>query len=235
MKKGNCFYYLLFFAALVLYAGRCMAADINLPKPALAGEVSVEAAIAGRRSIRNYEEGGLGVAAVSQLLWSAQGITDSSGKRAAPSAGAQYPLTVFVAAGDVQGLADGVYEYVPKSHSLKLVAKGDFREAISVAAMGQRWVRQAPAVFVIAVNYGRMKRYGDKGRMFADMEVGHAAENLSLQAVALGLGSVMVGAARDDAVARVLRIADASRPVYLIPVGKPKPPRAEARGVGRAA
>lgn len=221
MGTKICSFLLLVNATLLLCADQC-AAQVKLAKPSLAGKASVEAAIAGRRSVRDYAEAPISAGELSQLLWAAQGITDPSGKRAAPSAGALYPLTVFVAAGDVEGLADGVYEYDPKPHALKLVAKGDFRAALSAAAMGQRWVRQAPAVFVIAVDYARMGRYGDKGRMFADMEVGHAAENLSLQAVALGLGSVMVGAAREDAVAKVLRISDTRRPVYLIPVGKLK-------------
>ena len=212
----------LVFIGFVTVAGSAMAERIKLPRPEIVGKVSVEEALAKRRSVRSYTVEVLSKGDVSQLLWSAQGITDQSGKRAAPSAGALYPLTIYLVAGKVAGLAPGIYRYVPAGHALEKVSSGDVRAALSRAALGQSWVRAAPAVFAFAVNYGRMSRYGERGRMYADMEVGHAAENLALQAVALSLGSVPVGALREKAAAEILKLPENQTMVYLLPVGKPK-------------
>ena len=198
---------------------------IQLPAPSLRGEVSVEEAIASRRSIRSYADSPLTLQELSQLLWAAQGITDPvRGFRSAPSAGATYPLTVFAAVseGGVLGLEPGIYEYLPESHGLRLVRRGDFSEEFAEAALGQAWVREAPVCLVIAADYSRTTRvYGERGVRYVHMEAGHVGENIYLQATAMGLGTVAVGAFHDDEVAEILQAG--LSPLYILPVGRVAP------------
>jgi len=144
--------------------GASAGSAISLPAPALKGTLSVEEAIAARRSVRSFGEAPLTLGQLSQLLWAAQGVTDeSSGRRAAPSAGAKYPLEVFVVAGRVEGLPAGVYRYVPKGHTLTLVKRGDVRDALSAEALSQACVRSAPVSLVIAGVYARTRaKYGER-------------------------------------------------------------------------
>ena len=196
---------------------------IALPQPSHHGKGSVEDALARRRSIREYADEPLPLAAVSQLLWAAQGITDRDGLRTAPSAGALYPLEVYLVAGSVTGLRSGVYRYDPRRHQLLLHAAGDLRKALSDAALEQDWVADAPAVLVLTAVYERTARkYGDRGPRYVHMEVGHAAQNIYLQAVALDLGTVMVGAFHDRRLHRVLRLPGEAEPLGVMPVGKPR-------------
>ena len=198
---------------------------IQLPAPSLTGEVSVEEAIASRRSIRSYADSPLTLQEFSQLLWAAQGITDPvRGFRSAPSAGATYPLTVFAAVseGGVLGLEPGIYEYLPELHGLRLVRRGDFSEELAEAALGQAWVREAPVCLVIAADYSRTTRvYGERGVRYVHMEAGHVGENIYLQATAMGLGTVAVGAFHDDEVAEILQAG--LSPLYIFPVGRVAP------------
>ncbi len=196
------------------------AASIALPAPALTGRLSVEAALQARRSVRSYTDRPLALAELGQLLWSAQGISGAGGLRTAPSAGALYPLEVYVAVGVVTGLAAGVYRYRPHNHRLEPFSAGDPRAALSAAALGQRWVARAPASVVLAAVPERTtRRYGRRGVMYVHMEVGHAAQNLLLQAVALGLGSVAVGAFDDPRVVEVLALRGDERPMMILPAG----------------
>jgi SagB-type dehydrogenase family enzyme len=211
----------LITTAAICWAISTLAAEIPLPKPVLKGTVSVEEALSKRRSVRSYSPDPLPVGDVSQLLWAAQGITATGGKRTAPSAGAIYPLNLYLIAGNVKGLASGAYRYVPEKHTLEKVAEGDLRLKLAEAASMQRWVGEAPAAIVFTVNYSMMGRYKD-GKMFADFEVGHAAQNLMLEAVALNLGTVAVGSLNDGQIQKMLNISPAFIPVYLIPVGHPK-------------
>jgi SagB-type dehydrogenase family enzyme len=176
-----------------------------------------------RRSGRDYGAQPLSLAEVGQLLWAAQGITDErTGFRAAPSAGALFPLEVFVAAGNVDGLAPGVYRYRPATHDLLRVVEGDRRNELHDAALRQPPVRNAAAVLAFAAVYARTTgKYGDRGVRYVHMEAGHAAQNVYLQAVSLDLRTVAVGAFVDDAVKAILRLAADEQPVYLMPVGKP--------------
>ncbi len=195
---------------------------IRLPQPELTGEVSVEEAIARRRSIRSYSDSPLRLEEISQLLWAAQGITDPvRGFRSAPSAGATYPLAVFlvVREGGVPGLGAGVYEYLPAEHSLRPVRSGDLSRELAEAALGQPWVRDAPACLVIAADYSRTTSvYGERGVRYVHMEAGHVGENVYLQATAMGLGTVAVGAFHDSEVAEILQTDLA--PLYIFPVGR---------------
>jgi SagB-type dehydrogenase family enzyme len=196
---------------------------IILPKPRYDSDVSVEEAILQRRSIRDYTTQPLILQEVAQLLWAAQGITDPRGYRAAPSAGATYPLEVYAVIGNVEGVAPGIYQYEPETHQLLRVVDGDKREALAVAAVDQEWVVQGAINIVITAIYERtMDRYGQRGIRYVDMEAGHAAQNVYLQAVALNLGTVVIGAFHDDQVTKILELADDEIPLYIMPVGRIK-------------
>jgi SagB-type dehydrogenase family enzyme len=197
--------------------------DIELPEPSVAGEVSLEAAIRERRSVREFSTRSLSLADVAQLLWSAQGVTSRDGGRAAPSAGALYPLELYLVAGDVDSLPAGLYHYQPRGHRLRHVADGELRKSLARAALDQSWVRRAPAVLVIAGVYERSaKKYGERARRYTRIETGHAAQNVYLQATALGLGTVIVGAFEDAEVREVLGLPVDHAPLALMPVGHPR-------------
>ena len=189
-----------------------------LPEVRAEGEMSVEQAIAQRRSVRSFAEKKLDLTQISQLAWAAQGITDPKrGYRAAPSAGALYPLEVYLVT------PDGTYHYAPRGHRMTLVAAGDLRGRLATAALGQKCVDNAPLDVVIAAVYERtMVKYGRRGIRYVHMEAGHAAENIVLQAVALGLGAVTVGAFDDSSVKEVIGLPQQQEPLYIIPVGYPE-------------
>ena len=158
---------------------------------------------------------------LAQLLWSAQGLT--SGRfRTAPSAGALYPLEVYVAVGNVEGLDAGVYRYDPAAHALIEVRKGDVLKSLSRAAYWQEWAGAGAIAVVFSAVYERTTgKYGKRGVRFAHMEAGHAAQNVYLQAEALGLGTVVIGAFMDSWVKRALRMRDDEQPLSIMPVGRP--------------
>jgi len=194
---------------------------LKLPAPRTAGEVSVERALELRRSLRSFAAAPLSLAEVGQLLWAAQGITDQRGRRTAPSAGALYPLELFLVAGHVTGLVSGVYRYRPATHELVPVVGGDRRAAVA-AACRQGWVAEAPAAVAFTAIFARTaKKYGDRSTRYVPIEVGAAAENLALQAVALGLGTTVVGAYDDAKLAAALGSAADEQPLALVPVGRP--------------
>lgn len=197
---------------------------VVLPPPTLKGTMSVEEAIKSRRSVRRYSNEPLNLKEVSQLLWAAQGITDpSTGFRASPSAGATYPLEVYLVVGKdgVVELEEGVYRYIPYGHKIEQTLKGDVRSKLSLAALGQEFIEEAPINIVVAAVYERTTgRYGERGIRYVHMEVGHVGQNLHLQGVALGLGMVMVGAFFDDQVQSILNLPKNQKPLYIIPIGK---------------
>ena len=195
---------------------------ITLPPPEMAGSLSLEEAIAARRSIRSYTSEPLSTADLSSLLWAAQGITDASrGYRAAPSAGASYPLEVTVAIGDVEGIAPGTYRYHPDGHRITLIQGGDPRSALSAAAMGQQSVADAPATLVISGVYDRLRvRYGDRAERYTILEAGHASQNCYLIATSRGLGTVAVGAFDEGEVQEIMGLPADETPLYLMPVGR---------------
>jgi len=194
---------------------------ISLPDPVTSGEAPLETLLQQRRSVREYQEAALELSAIGQLLWAAQGITDPQGLRTAPSAGALYPLELYVVAGNVDGLAPGVYHYHPGRHRLQQTRPDDLRHLLARAAHGQSWVRTAAAVVVVTAVYDRTTRkYGDRGIRYVHMEVGHAAQNLFLQAEALGLAAVVVGAFEDDVVATTLGLPTDAQPLMLIPIAR---------------
>lgn len=197
-------------------------AGVALPEPRRDGTISVERALEQRRSLREFASDPLPLASVSQLLWAAQGITDARGLRTAPSAGALYPLELYLVAGAVSGLSPGVYRYDPRGHRLISGAKGDLRAGVAEGALDQDWMAEAPAILVLGARYERTRRkYGERATRYVQMEVGHAAQNVYLQATALGLGTTMVGAYRDEEIAGLLGLPERVEPLALLPIGKP--------------
>ncbi len=193
----------------------------SLPQPEVHGSMSVESAMAARRSVRSYGEESLSLREVSQLLWAAQGVTRPGGYRTCPSAGALYPLQIRLVAGKVQGLGPGIYRYGPENHAVTLCSRGDVRKSLAAAALGQSMVARAPATVAISAIFERTTfKYGERGRRYVFMEAGNASENVHLQAAALGLGTVIIGAFHDDRVAEVLELGREETPILLMPVGR---------------
>jgi SagB-type dehydrogenase family enzyme len=191
--------------------------EMALPEPRLKGEMSLEETLAQRRSVRSFIEEELTLEEISQLLWAAQGITALWGGRTAPSAGALYPLEVYVAT------ASGLYHYVPQEHKVIIVSQNDLRLKIWEVALKQEAIREAPAVFVITAVYDRTaKKYGDRAERYVKLEAGHACQNILLQAVAMDLGAVPIGAFYDDQIQAALSLPADHEPLYLIPVGHPR-------------
>jgi len=184
--------------------------------------MSVAEALHKRRTIRLFASRGLDLQQVSQLLWATQGLTDPRGFRTAPSAGATYPLEIYLVAGDrgVTGLAPGIYRYRPGDHALELTRKGDHRAPVARACLGQSWMAAAPVMVVFAAEFKRCTaRYGNRGIMYTHMEAGHSGENLFLQAEALGLGAGIVGAFTDQALSQTLGLPREHEPLLVMPVG----------------
>jgi len=195
---------------------------VALPSPTLKGTLSLERLLKQRRSLREFDATPLTIAQIGQLLWAAQGITADDKLRTAPSAGALYPLELYVVAGHVEGLPAGIYHYDPHGHSLLLIEPGDQRQGLASAAMQQMWLARAPAVIVFGADHARTAaKYASRAERYVHIEVGHAAENLFLQAEDLGLGTVDVGAFDDHQVARIMQFPHTVAPLLLMPVGAP--------------
>lgn len=195
---------------------------IKLPAPVYKSNTSVEEALKQRRSIRKFKNEALSLQQVTQLLWAAQGITSAPGFRTAPSAGGIYPLEIYIVTGNVQDLSAGVYHYLPAENSLELVASGDKRKELAMATHNQNDIQEGAIDLVITGIYKRTTaKYGNRGERFVDMEAGHAAQNVYLQAVSLGLGTVGIGAFDESAVKRSLSLPKEQDPLYLMPIGKP--------------
>jgi SagB-type dehydrogenase family enzyme len=194
-----------------------MAKEIKLPKPKEKGLISIEETLNKRRSVRDYKRGSLSLEQVSQLLWATSGR--NLYRRTAPSAGATYPLETYIVVGEVEGLEPGVYHYSSSGHSLERIKDQDVRNRLSRYALEQEMIEEAPVNIIIAADYDRTtSRYGQRGIRYVHMEVGHVGQNVSLQAIALSLGTVMIGAFEDKPVKEVLGIKE--EPLYIIPVGK---------------
>jgi SagB-type dehydrogenase family enzyme len=192
-------------------------AVIDLPTPRQDGTLSLEEAILQRRSVRAFTDQTLTTERLGQLLWAAQGITDPRGFRTAPSAGALYPLELYVVS------AEGLYRYRPQGHQLLQLTGEDLRSTVWQHGLQQGALRDAPTVFLVAAVYQRTaNKYGERATRYVHMEAGHAAQNLLLQAVALGLGGVPIGAFHDDQLGEALSLPADHAPLYLLPVGYPQ-------------
>ena len=191
--------------------------EIQLPSPSKKGTVSLEEAVFKRRSEMSFIKKDLDLARISQLLWSAQGITSEKwhvGFRSAPSAGALYPMEIYLLT------KDGLFRYQALGHKLEALSQTDLRDALAVAALGQDPISQAPISIVICAVYRRVTaKYSERGIRYVHIEAGHIAQNIHLQAVTLGLGSVPIGAFDDAQVKEILSLPVEEDPLYIIPVG----------------
>ncbi|MCX5834209.1 MAG: SagB/ThcOx family dehydrogenase [Deltaproteobacteria bacterium] len=190
---------------------------IQLPRPVHTGKMSLEETILRRESVRDFTSKPLTLQEFSQLLWAAQGITRKWGGRAAPSAGALYPLEVYLVT------AEGFFHYLPARHHMIPLSDRNLLKDLCHAALGQSCTREAPAVIVLTAVHERTSgKYGPRAERYIAMEAGHAAQNILLQATALGLGALPVGAFYDDRVQKALGLPGDHQPLYLIPVGHPR-------------
>jgi len=192
-----------------------------LPEPRIYRDVSLEEAILKRRSIREYSEEPLRLEDLSQILWAAQGITEPNRMfRAAPSAGATYPLEIYVVVKEVVDLEPGIYRYIPANHSLQVIKEGDYSYHLYRACLNQQWVLEAKANIVITAVYERTTSvYGERGIRYVHMEAGHAGQNIYLQSTALGVGTVAIGAFYDEYVEEVVGCEPGERALYVYPLG----------------
>ena len=204
-----------------------------LPSPKTAGELSVEEALAKRRSHRHFQNKALSAEQLSQVLWAAYGITKpiphrpllQGGLRTAPSAGALYPLEIYAVAGNVTGIEAGVYKYVSQEHTILRTIDKDIRKELCAAALDQSMARDAPVTVVYCAVFSRITgRYGERGReRYVFMEIGHSAQNIHLQAEALHLGTCAIGAFKDSSVSELLQLPAEEKPLYIMPIGYLKP------------
>jgi SagB-type dehydrogenase family enzyme len=196
-------------------------ATVTLPEPRYDSKVSVESALLTRRSVRIYKDEPLTLFEISQSVWAAQGVTKPRDFRTAPSAGALYPLEIYVIAGQVVQLPAGIYKYKYDKHTLVKTVPKDQRAKLSSAALHQGSIRRAPAVLLLCAVYERVTRkYGQRGIRYVDMEAGHAAQNVCLQAIALGLNTVVIGAFRDEEVKVISNLPADEQPLYFVPIGR---------------
>jgi SagB-type dehydrogenase family enzyme len=194
---------------------------MKLPQPRLDSNFSLEKALSRRRSVRGFGDKPISLAELSQLLWAAQGVTHAAGLRAAPSAGTLFPIELYVVAGKVDELEAGVYKYQSQDHELFKMKTGDLRKPLTQAAAGQSTVTEAAASIVIMAAYEHMlARYGERGTEYTAIEAGHVSQNIYLQATALGLGTVAIGAFIDNEVNEILEVPARIMPLYIMPVGR---------------
>lgn len=194
---------------------------IELPVPVHTGRISLETAISGRVSTRTFSREPLSAREVAQLVWAAQGESGPDRKRTAPSAGALYPLEIYLAVGNFTWLDPGVYRYHPRAHSLEQMLLGDRRSELANAALDQSAVKNGAVCLVIGGVYDRTAaKYGYRAHRYVQMESGHAAQNIYLQAFALNLGTVAVGAFEDDRVREVMGMEEDEIPLYIMPAGR---------------
>lgn len=199
--------------------------EIPLPSPEFKSKVSLEEAIRNRRSVRDFSNKLLSLNQISQLLWSAQGITDKRGFRSTPSAGATYPLEILICVSKdkIEKLVGGTYCYLPIRHSLILQEEGEFGTKLSEACFHQRFIAQVPLNIIIVAEFSRTtKHYGERGRQYIYIEVGHVGQNIYLQVISLNLATVAIGAFNDSKVSRVLNLPSNFVPLYVMPIGYKK-------------
>ena len=191
----------------------------GLPAPNTDSDVSIEKTLLTRRSIREYTGEALTLQEVAQILWAAQGTTSTRGFRTAPSASATYPLETYLVVGDVEGLKEGVYRYQTKEHTLLKVLDGDKRPLLTRARMGRYFIEGGAIYIAFAGIYSRTGT-GEDAKKFVHMEVGHAAQNVYLQAVSMGMGTVVIGGFSAERSRETLELSINEVPLYWMPVGR---------------
>lgn len=211
---------LTFMNNSVLYVRAVDTIETNLPEPRFESEMSIEETLYQRASIRQYTDEALTLEEISQLLWAAQG-ENQKGTRTAPSAGALYPIEVYFLVGKVEPLSPGLYHYSQDSHALTLLVEDDLRPALTERSLSQESIHQAPAVIVLSGVVERTaEKYGDRAERYMWIEVGHVTQNILLQAQALNIGGVSIGAFDDGGVHDLLMMEENEQPLYVIPLGK---------------
>lgn len=190
--------------------------ELQLPKPILKGSKSLEECIYERESVRSYNDEVIEIEQISQILWATQG--KKGGKRTVPSAGATYPLEIYVTLKD-----KGYFHYTFENHVLELITDEDLSRKLAEASWNQHFIAEAYLNVIICAIFDRTtQRYGQRGVRYVYIEVGHCAQNVHLEAVALGLCSVPIGAFEDAKVKEVLELRKKIEPLYIIPIGYPK-------------
>jgi len=229
MRKLSIFLFGLFISACLL-AQNLEIQSILLPNPNVSGDVSIEEVLNARRSVRQYADSSLSINEISQLLWAAYGVTKSyesptslrGGLKTSPSAGALYPLELYLVAWNIDQLENGIYKYFSEDHSLKLVMSGDKRDELSTAAWDQSWLRDAAGAIVYSAVFSRTTdKYGERGKdRYVCMDVGHSAQNVYLQGVALRIGTCAIGAFNDNKLKELINMPEDETPLYIMPIGK---------------
>jgi SagB-type dehydrogenase family enzyme len=193
---------------------------VKLPELKVSSKSRIEELIEKRRSVRKYTDRELSESVISRILWAAQGISSEAGLRTSPSAGALYPLEIHVVAGEVSGLEPGIYRYIPEEHALVQEIAGDLRDKLSKAVLSQPMVKNASVSIVISAVYPRITgKYGKRGIRYAHIEAGHAAQNVYLLGMELGIGTCAIGAFEDEEVRKVLKMPVNEDPLYILPLG----------------
>ncbi len=203
------------------------AEDIALPTPDLRSGNSIEAVLKSRRTRRDFQDQGLTLKQVSQMLWAGQGVTADWGGRSAPSAKSTYPLSLFLVANKVTGLEPGEYQYLPGDrtpvHRLKPIKEVELQKAL-FESLKESSFKNAPAVIIITGNMDKMaESYGgiphDKE---VYLEAGHVGQNLYLEAESLKLGMVTITGFDEVKVKDLVTIPASETIIYLVPFGIPK-------------
>ncbi|MGM0438839.1 MAG: SagB/ThcOx family dehydrogenase [Patescibacteria group bacterium] len=196
----------------------------ELPNPKIKDSLSIEKAINNRRTKRDFEKSMIDLNQLSQLLWAGQGITDpGKTKRAAPSAGASYPFTLYVLVNDVEDLDSGIYKYIPQDHKIKLTQEGNFTKELKKTAFDQSFISNAAVNIVLVAEYEKVTdSYEDRGIRYTHMEAGHIAQNICLQTQSLSLDSVLVGSFNDEELTKLLNLSKNKKPVYVLSIGNAK-------------
>jgi SagB-type dehydrogenase family enzyme len=204
---------------------------VKLPHPRTIGDQSLEEILLNRRSRRHYQTSSLSLTEISQILWAAYGLKEpessrkyaGKGDRTCPSAGAIFPLEIYLVAGNITGIPSGFYHFIPAEHALEQIHDQDLRKDIYHTAYPREMIRVAPACLIYAAIEGRvMERYGERGRQrYIPMDIGHSAQNVYLQAEALGLGTCAIGAFDDEGLIQVLVLPAEEIPLYMMPLGYP--------------
>jgi len=187
--------------------------EIKLTEPKLKGIKSLEECILERQSVRSFKDRDIEIENISQILWAGQG--KKGRKKTVPSAGGTYPLELYVVI-----KRKGIFHYNPESNLLKRVKEGDFGKDLAKASLNQMFIYEAPLNVIICADFDRTcNYYGKKGEGYVYIEIGHCAQNIELEAVALGLGSVPVGAFYNEEVKKILGLPKNIDPIYIIPIG----------------
>lgn len=213
----------ILWVVLILFSANCLADDmiIKLPKPELQSEISIEEALSTRRSRRSYTEEPLTIRQLSQILWAGQGITEEPYFRTAPSAGALYPIDLYIAVNNVTEVEGGLYRYIPEEHYLHQIDSTSYQAKIYSSGLWQEALKSPPVTILLVADYEVITpKYGNRGIRYTFLEAGHIAQNIYLQCESLGLGTVAIGAFDEQGLQQELPVKN--NIIYLLPVGRVK-------------